>query len=67
MANKALATRQKLHFRVEPAQKALLPRNPFALAAKQRKAGSHQKNAAAALRQAQKLALKKVLPDAEDS
>ena len=33
MANKALATRQKMQFRVEPSQK---PRNPVAVAAKLR-------------------------------
>lgn len=43
MANKALATRQKMTMRVEPSQKA--PRNPVAVAAKQRQggAGSHSK------------------------
>jgi hypothetical protein len=43
MANKALATRQKMTMRVEPSQKP--PRNPVALAAKQRQggAGSHDK------------------------
>ena len=40
MANKALAKRQKMTLRVEPSHKA--PRNPFALAAKQRAAGRHQ-------------------------
>jgi len=38
MANKALATRQKMTMRVEPSQKA--PRNPVALAAKQRSGGA---------------------------
>lgn len=43
MANKALATRQKMTMRVEPSQKP--PRNPVALAAKQRQggAGAHTK------------------------
>lgn len=45
MANKALAKRQKMTIRLEPSQKA--PRNPFALAAKQRVAGPHQKSISA--------------------
>jgi hypothetical protein len=47
MANKALATRQKMTMRVEPSQKA--PRNPVALAARQRAggAGPHAKPHAA--------------------
>ena len=53
MANKALATRQKLNFRVEASQK---PRNPVAVAAKQRAAGAHVKNASA-----QRLAAKRAL------
>jgi len=40
MANKALAKRQKMVIRLEPSQKA--PRNPFAVAAKQRVAGPHR-------------------------
>jgi hypothetical protein len=42
MANKALATRQRMMLRVEPAP-PLKPRNPFAGFAKQRSAGSHTK------------------------
>jgi hypothetical protein len=42
MANKALAKRQKLSFRVEPSQKTLKPRKPVSLAAKQRSAHAHQ-------------------------
>lgn len=38
MANKALATRQKMTMRVEPSQKP--PRNPVAVAAKQRSGGA---------------------------
>jgi len=38
MANKALATRQKMTIRVEPSQKP--PRNPVALAAKARAGGA---------------------------
>ncbi|MDB5855020.1 MAG: hypothetical protein JWR22_3061 [Herminiimonas sp.] len=48
MANKALARRQKLVFRIEPSQKAALgkkPRNPVAVAAHQRNAGPHRKTA----------------------
>ncbi|MDE2427308.1 MAG: hypothetical protein KGM99_01175 [Burkholderiales bacterium] len=62
MANKALATRQRLQFRLEPSQSK--PRNPFALAARQRVAGSHKKSATA-VRQQQKIALKKKLVDDE--
>ncbi|GGC88285.1 hypothetical protein [Undibacterium terreum] len=56
MANKSLGTRQKLSFRIEPSQAK--PRNPVAIAAKQRAAGPHKKSASA-VRQAQKLAVKK--------
>ncbi|MBR7745737.1 hypothetical protein [Undibacterium baiyunense] len=62
MANKTLGTRQKLVFRLDPAQSK--PRNPVAALAKRGGAGSHQKNAAA-LRQAQKQALKKLPIDTE--
>lgn len=62
MANKTLGTRQKLVFRLDPAQSK--PRNPVAGLAKRGGAGSHQKNAAA-LRQAQKQALKKLPIDTE--
>ncbi|SFV10211.1 hypothetical protein [Pseudoduganella namucuonensis] len=58
MANKALATRQKMQFRVEPSQK---PRNPYAALAKARSAGPHVKPASAQ-RQAAKQALKKIDP-----
>lgn len=60
MANKALAKRQKMTIRVEPSQRALKPRNPIALAAKQRVAGSHRKGAATE-RQLHERLLKKVL------
>ncbi|MES2068996.1 MAG: hypothetical protein V4488_01510 [Pseudomonadota bacterium] len=60
MANKTLGTRQKLSFRVEPAQAR--PRNPVAVAAKQRAAGPHRKSASA-IRQAHKQALKKSEPE----
>ena len=52
MANKALATRQKMQFRVEPSQK---PRNPYAALAKKRAAGPHAKPVSAQ-RQAAKAA-----------
>jgi hypothetical protein len=63
MANKALATRQRMMLRVEPAP--LKPRNPFAGFAKQRAAGSHTKPVASE-RQAAKRALKNVKLTADD-
>jgi hypothetical protein len=60
MANKALAKRQKMTIRVEPSQRALKPRNPIALAAKQRVAGSHRKDVSAE-RQLHERLLKKML------
>lgn len=57
MANKSLGTRQKLIFRLDPAQTK--PRNPVALAAKQSGAGSHQKSNSS-IRQTQKIILKKI-------
>jgi hypothetical protein len=63
MANKALATRQRMMLRVEPAP--LKPRNPFAGFAKQRAAGSHTKPVATE-RQAAKRALKKVKLTSDD-
>lgn len=66
MANKALAKRQKLVIRVEPSQRALKPRNPIALAAKQRVAGSHHKSNSAQ-RQLHERLLKKVLVKPEES
>jgi hypothetical protein len=64
MANKALAKRQNLSFRVEPSQKGMKPRNPIALAARQRVAGPHRKTASA-IRQVQQRTLKKLLGDPE--
>jgi hypothetical protein len=58
MANKALATRQKMQFRVAPSQK---PRNPVAVAARLRAAGPHAKPLSTQ-RQAAKRALKKIDP-----
>jgi len=66
MANKALATRQKMTMRVEPSQKP--PRNPVALAAKQRQggAGAHAKPHATE-RHAAKQLLAKLLQKADPS
>jgi hypothetical protein len=65
MANKALATRQKMRLRAPPAP-PLKPRNPFAGFAKARSAGAHDKPEASE-RLAAKRALKKVklVPDDE--
>jgi hypothetical protein len=60
MANKELAKRQKLVIRVEPSQRALKPRNPIALPAKQCVAGPHKKTVSAQ-RQLQERLLKKIL------
>ena len=65
MANKALATRQKMRLTVEPSQLISKPRNPVAVAAKLRAAGPHKKGATAA-RQAEKRALAKTKLVAED-
>lgn len=64
MANKALATRQKLSFRIEPSQQLAKPRNPVAVAAKQRAAGPHRKTASAS-RQSAQLEVKKKLNESE--
>jgi hypothetical protein len=58
MANKALATRQKMRIHVEPSQQFGKPRNPVAVAAKLRSAGPHAKTRSAQ-RQAEKRALAK--------
>jgi hypothetical protein len=58
MANKALATRQKMRLRVEPSP-PVKPRNPFAGFAKARAAGAHAKPVASE-RLAARRALKKV-------
>lgn len=65
MANKALATRQKMRIRVEPSQQFGKPRNPFAALAKQRSAGPHVKSKSAE-RQADKRALEKAKLKNED-
>ena len=64
MANKALATRQKMRLRVEPTP-PLKPRNPFAGFAKARAAGSHEKTTASE-RLAAKRALKKARLEPEE-
>ena len=60
MARKSVSNRQKLSFRIEPSQRALKPRNPVAVAAKQRAAGPHRKTNAAN-RQAKKRDLIRLL------
>jgi hypothetical protein len=64
MANKTIGNRQKLVIRVEPSQRALKPRNPISLAAKQRAAGSHAKSGSAT-RQAQNRLAKKALAETD--
>jgi hypothetical protein len=59
MANKALATRQKMRLRVEATSQVGKPRNQFAALAKNRAAGAHAKPLSNE-RQAAKRALKKV-------
>jgi len=64
MANKALATRQKMRLCVEPSV-PLKPRNPFAGFAKARAAGAHAKPTVSE-RLAAKRALKKVKLEPDD-
>jgi hypothetical protein len=64
MANKGLATRQKMRLRVQPAP-PLKPRNPFAGFAKARVAGAHEKPAASERLEA-KRALKKTRLQSND-
>jgi len=59
MANKGLATRQKMRLRVEPSQQFGKPRNPIAALAKARAAGPHAKPLSSERHQA-KRALKQV-------
>ncbi|MFC0251024.1 hypothetical protein [Massilia consociata] len=65
MANKALATRQKMRLRVEPSQNFGKPRNPIAALAKARSAGPHAKPLSSE-RQAAKRMLKKAKLVADD-
>lgn len=62
MANKALATRQKMRTRVEPSQRASKPRNPVAVAAQQRAggAGPHRKSQSGERQQLKSDLLKKL-------
>lgn len=64
MANKALSKRQKLMLRTDPAPHALKPRNPVAVAARQKAAGPHGKSSGAA-RQLQQRLLKRILSNDE--
>ncbi len=68
MANKRLAKRQKMTIRLEPSQKFLKPKNPYAMAARQRSAGAHSP-AISSRRQQQKRTLSKTLngPEGEES
>jgi hypothetical protein len=65
MANKALATRQKMMLKLAPSQQLRKPRNPLAVAAKLRAAGPHAKGPAQE-RAAAKRALKKARLEPED-
>ena len=65
MANKSLATRQKMRLRVEPSQNFGKPRNPIAALAKARSAGAHAKPLSSE-RQAAKRQLKKAPLVSED-
>ena len=65
MANKALATRQKMRLRVEPGQNVGKPRNPIAALAKARVAGTHAKPLSSE-RHAANQALKKARLVADD-
>ncbi|MBA5685691.1 hypothetical protein [Rugamonas apoptosis] len=58
MANKALATRQKMMFRVGPSPK---PRNPVAVAATRRAAGPHVKTPSGQRQQAKRALAKTLL------
>jgi hypothetical protein len=64
MANKALATRQKMRLTVAPTYQSK-PRNPVAVAAKLRAAGPHAKGPGQE-RQAAKRALRKASLKSED-
>ena len=66
MANKQLATRQKMRIRVEPSQHFGQRRNPIAALAKARAAGPHDKNRTTAERQSAKKLIDKKLSGADD-
>lgn len=65
MANKALATRQKMRLRADPSPNFGKPRNPVAALAKARSAGPHAKPLSSE-RQAAKRMLKKIKLVADD-
>lgn len=65
MANKALATRNKMRLTVAPSQQVAKVRNPVAVAAKLRAAGPHAKGRAQE-RAAAKRALKKAKLEPEE-
>jgi len=67
MANKALATRQKMRIRVEPSQQFGKPRNPYAALAKARSAGPHDKGGKAAERQLARRLIDRKLRDDDES
>lgn len=67
MANKALAKRQKLSFRIEPSQRALKPRNPVAVPAKQRVAGPHRKTTSANRQAKKRELIRQLLPKNNDA
>ena len=67
MANKALATRQKMRIRVEPSQSFSKPRNPFAALAKARAAGPHERSKSAERQAAKRtIAKAKLKPGPDD-
>ena len=67
MANKALATRQKLRIKVEPTQAYAKPRNPVAVAARQRSAGSHERSPSAQRQLLKRLLAKTPLKPEDDT
>ena len=66
MANKQLATRQKMRIRVEPSQNFGKPRNPIVALAKARAAGPHDKSRTTAERQSAKKLIDKKLSGEDD-
>jgi hypothetical protein len=67
MANKALATRQKMRIRIEPSQSFSKPRNPFAALAKARAAGPHERSKSAERQAARRaIAKAKLKPDPDE-
>lgn len=66
MANKSLATRQKMRLRVEPSQQFGKPRNPIAALAKARAAGPHAKPLSSERQEARRALRKAKLVTDED-